>query len=247
MAGRTVFIPLPDRDFDVTEVAVPWKLLREAGHQIVFLTEKGDGPAAGDPKLLTGVIFGQLGADPEPKKFYAEMIASPEFLKPQAWTSLTVEGADALLLPGGHAPGMRQYLGSEELQQRVAAFFQSGKPVAAICHGVLLLARANDESGKSVLFNKKTTSLTKAQERVAYFLTAWKLGSYYRTYPEYVEDEVKALLRDPKQYQTGPVALTSRGTRENDAPAFCVTDGNYISGRWPGDAYLLAKKLLALL
>ena len=27
-------------------------------------------------------------------------------------------------------------------------------------------------------------------ERVAYFLTAWKLGGYYRTYPEYVEDEV---------------------------------------------------------
>jgi len=35
-----------------------------------------------------------------------------------------------------------------------------------------------------VLFDKKTTSLTQAQERVAYFLTAWKLGKYYRTYPE---------------------------------------------------------------
>ena len=27
-----VLVPLPDRDFDVTEVAVPWKLLTEAGH-----------------------------------------------------------------------------------------------------------------------------------------------------------------------------------------------------------------------
>jgi putative intracellular protease/amidase len=44
-----VLIPLPDRDFDVTEVAVPWRLLRAAGHQVVFATEqagtllKGDG------------------------------------------------------------------------------------------------------------------------------------------------------------------------------------------------------------
>ena len=36
-----VWIPLPDRDFDVTEVAVPWKLLRDAGHDVVFATEHG--------------------------------------------------------------------------------------------------------------------------------------------------------------------------------------------------------------
>ncbi len=31
-----VLLPLPDRDFDVTEVAVPWAILRDAGHQVVF-------------------------------------------------------------------------------------------------------------------------------------------------------------------------------------------------------------------
>jgi hypothetical protein len=31
-------------------------------------------------------------------------------------------------------------------------------------------------------------------ERSAYLLTFWKLGRYYRTYPAYVEDEVKAAL-----------------------------------------------------
>jgi len=29
-----VLLPLPDRDFDVTEVAVPWVILRDAGHQV---------------------------------------------------------------------------------------------------------------------------------------------------------------------------------------------------------------------
>ncbi|CAN5545809.1 hypothetical protein BH09MYX1_BH09MYX1_16390 [soil metagenome] len=35
----TVLVPLPDVDFDTTEVAVPWKLLRDAGHGFVFATE----------------------------------------------------------------------------------------------------------------------------------------------------------------------------------------------------------------
>ena len=33
-------MPLPDRDFDVTEVAVPWRVLSDAGHQVVFATER---------------------------------------------------------------------------------------------------------------------------------------------------------------------------------------------------------------
>ena len=38
-------------------------------------------------------------------------------------------------------------------------------------------------------------------------------------------------------------ALSKRGTREDDAHAFVVEDGRYVSARWPGDAYLIAKKL----
>ncbi|MGO9219947.1 MAG: hypothetical protein ACLP5E_19615 [Streptosporangiaceae bacterium] len=30
-----------------------------------------------------------------------------------------------------------------------------------------------------------------------YLATAWRMGRYYRTYPAYVEDEVKAALNDP--------------------------------------------------
>jgi putative intracellular protease/amidase len=48
-----VLMPLPDRDFDVTEVAVPWRLLTDAGHQVVFATQNGTGAPAADPRLLT--------------------------------------------------------------------------------------------------------------------------------------------------------------------------------------------------
>jgi len=242
-----VWIPLPDQDFDVTEVAVPWKLLTEAGHEVVFATEHGAaGPVpAADPLLLTGVLFGQLGAEPEPKAFYGELTEASAFRAPVAWTELDVRAFDALVLPGGHAPGMRQYLGSEVVQEKVAAFWALDRPVGAICHGVLALARAKDaQTGKSVLARVRTTCLPKYMERTAYMLTAWKLGRYYRTYDAYVEEEVRAALEDPRaQFVRGPVELTTRGTRDDDSHAFVVEDGRYVSARWPGDAYLFAKKL----
>jgi putative intracellular protease/amidase len=64
-----VLMPLPDRDFDTTEVAVPWRLLTDAGHTVTVATEEGGRRPACDPRLLTGVIFGQLGAEPEPIEF----------------------------------------------------------------------------------------------------------------------------------------------------------------------------------
>ncbi len=67
-----VLIPLPYRDFDITEVAVPWRVLRHAGHQAVLATEQAGTVPAADPRLLTGVLFGQLGAAPQAKSFYAE-------------------------------------------------------------------------------------------------------------------------------------------------------------------------------
>jgi putative intracellular protease/amidase len=241
---RSVLVPLPDRDFDVTEVAVPWKLLGEAGFQVVFATEEGATPAA-DPLLLTGVIFGQLGAAAEPVRFYRELEASAAFRAPRRWRDVDPAAFDGLFLAGGHAPGMRQYLGSALLQEKIAAFWRLGRPVGAICHGVLPLARARDASGASVLREKRTTCLPKYMERSAYFLTAWKLGRYYRTYDAYVEDEVRAALADPAaQFVRGPRTLSARGTREDDSAAFVVEDGAYVSGRWPGDSYLVAKKLI---
>src|SRR5215207_9515836 len=138
-----VAFPLPDHDFDITEVAVPWKLLVEAGHQVVFATETGATPVC-DPLLITGVVFGGLGARPEPLAFYRELEQAPEFAQPARWAELIPAAGDGLVLAGGHAPGMRQYLGSEALQAQVAAFWATGKPVGAICHGVLVLARTRD-------------------------------------------------------------------------------------------------------
>jgi putative intracellular protease/amidase len=142
---------------------------------------------------------------------------------------------------------MRQYLGSPELRDKVAVFWGTGRPVGAICHGVLVLARTIDPAtGRSVLHDRRTTCLPKYMERTAYLVTAWRLGRYYRTYPAYVQDEVVGALDDPAQFERGPRG-SRRGTRADDAPAFVVEDRNYVSARWPGDAYLFAQRFEARL
>ncbi|HUJ59109.1 MAG TPA: type 1 glutamine amidotransferase domain-containing protein [Kofleriaceae bacterium] len=239
----TVLFPLPDHDFDVTEVAVPWQLLREAGHEPIFATEAGATPAC-DPLLLTGVVFGKLGARPEPIAFYRELERAPEFVSPRTWSACSAADFDALVLAGGHAPGMRQYLGSETVQALVAEFFATDKPIAAICHGVLVAARSKRADGTSVLHGVKTTCLPKYMERAAFLSTFWRRGRYYRTYPMYVEDEVRAALASDDDFVRGPRELSRRGTRDDHSHAFCVEDGRYVSARWPGDAYLIAHKLI---
>src|SRR5208282_1015574 len=53
---------------------------------------------------------------------------------------------------------MRQYLGSPSLREQVARFWALGRPVGAICHGVLVLARTRDPAtSRSVLSGCRTT------------------------------------------------------------------------------------------
>lgn len=240
-----ILIPLPDHDFDTTEAATPWRYLTQAGHQVVFATERG-AVAACDPRLLEGVIFGQLGAAPDACAAYQDMIAADSFRQPIGWDAIVPSDYAGYLLPGGHAPRMRQYLGSPLLQQKMAACFALARPLAAVCHGVLVLARARraDEPKCSVLDGYRSTCLPAYMERLAFWLTAWKLGRYYRTYPDYVEAEVRAALARPEDFVRGPITLFSKSTSERDHGGFVCVDRHYLSARWPGDVHLLARRWL---
>lgn len=243
-----LLMPLPDRDFDVTETAVPWHVATDAGHEVVFATAAPGTVPVADPRLIDGVIFGKLGATPDAIALYRQMEATAAFQAPLGWQTLDFTAFDGLILPGGHAPGMRQYLGDATLHAKVAAFWATGRPVGAICHGTVVLARAIDPAtGRSVLHGRRTTCLPRYMEWLAYALTFWRLGRYYRTYPMYVQGEVAAALARPGDLERGPITLGRRGTATDHRGTFVVEDANYVSARWPGDAWRFAQAFLARL
>jgi putative intracellular protease/amidase len=223
-----VLIPVPSRDFDPTEVAVSFSVLKRLGHSVVLATPDGR-PGQADNMMLSGegldlwgfipglrrltAVGRLLRANADARQAYAAMLEDPAYQAPLAWRQARREDFDGLLLPGGHrARGMREYLESDVLQKLVAEFFAAGAPVAAICHGVLLAARSRRSDGKSVLFGRKTTALTWALERsgwmVGRIVRFWDPG-YYRTYDDgagkpvgymSVQQEVTRALARPQDF-----------------------------------------------
>jgi hypothetical protein len=68
-------------------------------------------------------------------------------------------------------------------------------------------------------------------------LTALTHGDYCRTYAQRVEDEVRAMLAAPADFERGlpPLARDSLAKPERG-----FTDGSYLFARWPGDAHRFA-------
>jgi len=248
---KTMLIPLPSYGFDPTEVAIPWKVLSDNGINVVFATPQGQ-KAAADIRMLRGDDLGiwksLLMARKDAVDAYMAMEQNDAFNKPISHVDARVNDFDGLLLPGGHDKGVREYLESTILQKLVVDFFYAQKPVAAICHGVVLAARSIDPATKrSVIYDYKTTSLLKSQEMAAYNLTRLWLKDYYLTYPEItVEDEVKNSLSDQQNYLHGPTPLL-RDDMAHLSRGFTIRDRHYLSARWPGDAYSFALEFIKML
>lgn len=251
MISKTILIPLPSYGFDPTEAAIPWKLLIESKHIVQFTTPDGK-QAQADELMLSGNKLGiwkqALRARGDAVVAYSQMLESEAFCTPIKYSNAQENDFSAILLPGGHDKRIKPYLESEILQQLVASFFTAKKPVAAICHGVVLAARSSHEqSGKSVLHGYKTTALLKSQEMLAYNLTRLWLKDYYLTYPEIsVEDEVRSVLANKQDFQTGPKPIF-KDSPDNLSRGFALRDRNYLSARWPGDIYSFSMEFLQIL
>ena len=275
----TVLMPIPACDFDPTEVAISWQVLSAAGHDVRFATPSGQIGEA-DELMVTGegldpwgflpgvrrltVVGRVLRANATARAAYSELRQNESFRAPLHWAEARRSSYDALVLPGGHrARGMRGYLESEEVQQMAVDSFRRGRPVGAICHGVLVAARAIDPAtGRSVLHGRHTTALTWALERKAWgfaMYTRFWDANYYRTYTEEhgqpygymsVQQEVTRALARASDFEDVPrgtpyfrrkTSGRARDTLTDDRPAWVVRDGSYVSARWPGDAHTFAR------
>ena len=149
----------------------------------------------------------------------------------------------------------------------------SKKTVAAICHGVMVLSETQNSEGKSIIHECDTTALPGRFEQVAFWGTRAFLGDYYKTYgvgSDNVEDSVSVrplleavlignsrcgndwtILRSSTKtasYRVREYSWSVDTPFEINKPRFVVQDEkyNYLSGRFPNDAQLLAEQTIAL-
>ena len=241
---QAVVMLLPAVDYDPTESAVIWDGLTGAGIDVRFATPNGE-PAYADARLVDkgfSVLSPLLMTKADSLGAYRRMLGDAQFAKPCAYDDVDIENAGGLFIPGGHAKGVRTLLESSAAQAIAVTAMTADIPVGAVCHGVLLLARSIDPAtGRSVLYGRQTTALTAALELGGWALTRLWLGNYYRTYPTTVQAEVTAALKLPDDFQAGP-RVTLRDSPNHLGRGFTVSDGNYLSARWPGDCHRLASE-----
>ena len=225
-----ILMPLPDRDFDPTESAIPWEACTSRGWRVALSTEHGN-IAQADPHKLKGPLPGLLSAGAKAKAAYRQMTQDPAYQHPIPYAEIDPDQYQALLLPGGDTPRMRQYLESPVLQSKVLQFWQRGKLIGAICHGVLVLARTIDpQTGRSVLYGHKVTAVPKSLDRAAYLFDRWLLKRGY--YACCVAEEVRACLEHPEDFSSGSSILVP----------YVVSDGDLITSRWYMDAELFSER-----
>lgn len=221
-----ILLPLPDYDFDPTEASIPWSVCHSKGWKVTISTEHG---AAAQPDFnkLKGLLPGILTAGPRAQEAYRLMSQDASYQRPIPYSEIDPEHYHAILLPGGDAPRMRQYLESELLRSKVLLFYKLGKIIGAICHGTLVLARTVDpQTGQSIIYGHKITTVPKGLDKTAYLLDSWFTKRGYIMYSSCVEDEVRGCLKDPADLTFGPGIFTP----------YVVSDGLLVTSRTYIDA-----------
>ncbi len=212
----------------------PGRLALTKAGEVIVSTEKGVVPQA-DQNKLKGPLPGLISAGAKALAAYEQMRGDPSYQHPIPYSAINPSQFEAIILPGGDALRMRQYLDSTELQSKVLEFWQRGKLVGAICHGILVLARTIDpQSGRSVLYGRKLTALPKTFDLMGYRLDSLLSKHGYIMYPKCVAEEVRTCLQHPTDFVSGPGLLGP----------FVVAEGNLVTSRWYMDAEVFANKFV---
>jgi protease I len=118
----TIAMPVGE-GFEDSEFSEPCERLREAGHEILtFGAERGER------------IWGKRG----------QAMVTVDHIP----DDLDASHIDALVIPGGYSPDHLRT--NQSVVSFVRSFVESGKPVAAICHGPQLLIEAEVVEGREL-------------------------------------------------------------------------------------------------
>lgn len=134
-----------------SEFAEPYEVFVEAGLDLTVASPRG-GAAPIDPRGYP-TAAGIVAARPAMERLNATLPID----------GLHHEPFDALFFPGGHGP-MFDLAEDLRVKQLVAAFWQAGKPVGAVCHGPAALLNVVLPGGNTLLHGRRVTGFSAAED-----------------------------------------------------------------------------------
>src|ERR1700728_2277603 len=201
--------------FWLEEFAAPYFVFRDAGAQLTLASPKGGQPPI-DPK--SDLPENQTDAM---TRFKNDQAAQTALSKTVKLADMKSEDFDTIFYVGGHGP-MWDLVDNPDSIALIESFYNSGKPVAAVCHSPAVFHRVT-YTGQPLVKGKRVTGFTSGEED-AVQLT--------HVVPFLVEDELKRVG-----------ALFEKVA---DWAPFAVVDGRVVTGQNPASSTAAAKALIEL-
>jgi len=202
--------------FWLEEFAAPYFVFRDAGVELTLASPKGGQPPI-DPK--SDVPENQT---PAMSRFKQDETAQKALAATVKLAEMKSEDFDTIFYVGGHGP-MWDLVDSPDSIALIESFYNSGKPVAAVCHSPAVFHRVM-YNGAPLVKGKRVTGFTNGEEE-AVQLT--------KVVPFLVEDELK---RIGGLYE-----------KAADWESFEVVDGRLVTGQNPASSTAAARELMNVL
>ncbi|MEU1538834.1 type 1 glutamine amidotransferase domain-containing protein [Actinacidiphila glaucinigra] len=201
------------------EFASPYKLLTDAGHDVVVATPGGVTPNVDMMSLRPSMAGGEDGA-----LELERIIRSAEVMRrPLKLSDVRLEDYDGVYLPGGHGP-MSDLAFDADAGRLLTAQLASGNPLFIVCHApaAILATRIH---GVSPFKGYRVTAFSNEEEEAVGLapLATWLL-----------ETELKEQVQ--VDYSRGPIW-----------EPYMVEDRNLVTGQNPHSAAVLGNRMLEIL
>jgi putative intracellular protease/amidase len=189
--------------FWLEEFVVPYYVFRDNGFDVVVASPSGGRPPI-DPR--------SSGPDQDTeavRRFHRDAALQEALNNTRPLSEIRFSDFDAVFFPGGHGP-MWDLSNNPAVAELVSWFYDSGRPVGAVCHGPAALVQAKDRNGEPIIKGKQVTGFSDTEEKGVGLDTV---------VPFLLEDKLKAL---GGLYTRGP-----------DWASFVVSDGKLVTGQNP--------------
>jgi putative intracellular protease/amidase len=202
--------------FWLEEFAAPYFVFRDAGVDLTLASPKGGQPPI-DPKSDE-----PGNQTPAMARFKKDERAQTELASTVKLTTVKAEDYDTVFYPGGHGP-MWDLAEDPNSIALLEAFYNSGKPIALVCHSPGVLRHVKYQ-GQPLVKGKHVTGFTDGEEEEVRLT---------HVVPFLVEDELLklgAIFEKLKNWEP-----------------FSITDGRLVTGQNPASSTVAAQALLKVL